>query len=98
MALQQYKVGEEREKGGGDGDVLVALLPWQQSHVDPSLPPGIYFAMTTWNGYQVVMTVCLLPACISQSPQCCPLAGRGRRGNRERPTAAYRLLRGAISR
>ena len=30
--------GEERGGGGGGGD---ALLPWQQSHAGPSLPPGI---------------------------------------------------------
>ena len=36
-----------RGKGGGGGD---ALLAWQQSHVGQSLPPGIYFVITTWYG------------------------------------------------
>ena len=37
--------GGRRRGGGGD-----ALLPWQQSHVDLSLPQGIYSTITTWFG------------------------------------------------
>ena len=40
MALQQYKVGEERGEGCGGGDALVALLQWQQS---PATPAGYIF-------------------------------------------------------
>ena len=65
MGKGRGHAGDRAAGGGGDDD---ALLPWQQSHVDQSLPQGIYSAITTWYGYHAVW----VPNCnISESDRFC---------------------------